>query len=260
MSLPSQFFIDTCTFRSLSLERRREERVQEASSEQFGTVDFIDSWMASFRIPARTLIRYMGHVLYKCSFTPFSKRVNELKPFEHCVLLRQILNSPGVKRCKLSVQQDKDVTLFRSSQDFHAGSIAREARLRRSLTPSRNILQTYPFSTRLRRKQRSASRPLDSLLSIYTPPSLTFLKYTRGQHPSYRLYTPTQLGARGKGGQRRKLKRAVEFHEMFYQAAGFLSKLQEGTTPHEQGSIPLTSKNFASYFSLCSSSFEKEVV
>ena len=83
--------------------------------------------MASFRIPARPLIRYMGHVLHKCSFTSFSKRVNELKPFEHCVLLRQAPNSPGVKRCKLSVQQDMDVTLFRSSQDLNTGSIARRS-------------------------------------------------------------------------------------------------------------------------------------
>ena len=58
---------------------------------------------------------------------------------------------------------------------------------------------------------------------------------------------------------RDQLKRAVEFHEMFYQAADFLSKMQEETTPQEQGSIPITLKNFASYFSLCSSSFEKEV-
>ena len=79
------------------------------------------------RIHARPLISYMGHVLHKCSFTSFSKGVNELKPFEHCILLRQDLNSPGVKGCKLSVQQDRDVTLFRSSQDFHFGSIARRS-------------------------------------------------------------------------------------------------------------------------------------
>ena len=55
---------------------------------------------------------------------------------------------------------------------------------------------------------------------------------------------------------RDQLERAVEFHHMFYQAADFLSKLQEGTTLQEQGSIPMTLKNFASYFSLCSSSLE----
>ena len=46
---------------------------------------------------------------------------------------------------------------------------------------------------------------------------------------------------------------------MFYQVADFFSKLQEGTTPQEQGSIPITLKNFASHFSLCSSFFEKQV-
>ena len=46
---------------------------------------------------------------------------------------------------------------------------------------------------------------------------------------------------------------------MFYQAADILSKLQEGTTPQEQGSILITLKNFASNFSICTSSFEKEV-
>ena len=90
-------------------------------------VHFMDSWMASFRIPVRLLIRYMGHVLHKCFFTPFSKAVNELKLFEHWVLLRQALNSPGVRECKLWVQQDRNVTLFRSSQDFHAGSIIRRS-------------------------------------------------------------------------------------------------------------------------------------
>ena len=75
----------------------------------------------------QTSYQVHGHVLHKCSFTPFSKKVNELKPFVHCVLLRQALNLPGIKECKLLVQQDRDVTLFRSSQDFHAGSISRRS-------------------------------------------------------------------------------------------------------------------------------------
>ena len=58
---------------------------------------------------------------------------------------------------------------------------------------------------------------------------------------------------------RDQLKRAVEFHEMFQQEAKFLSNLREESSTQDQGSILISLKNFASYFSLCSASFEKEV-
>ena len=128
MSLLSQFFIDPCILRSPSLERRREVRFQGASlwraSISLWSTLWTPGWPRSGYLPCRPLIRYMGHILNNCSFIPFSKGVDELKPFEHCVLLKQVLNSLGIKRCKLSFQQDMDMTLFRSSRDFHADSIA----------------------------------------------------------------------------------------------------------------------------------------
>ena len=132
MSPASQFSIEYRPLHSQITIFREEEEGEVSGSftlegEQFGTVHFMDSQMAFFRIPARPLIRYMGHILHKYSFTPFSNQVNKLKPFKHCALVRQALNSPGVKECKLLVQQDRDVTLFRSSQDFHTGSIARRS-------------------------------------------------------------------------------------------------------------------------------------
>ena len=94
--------------------------------------------------------------------------------------------------------------------------------------------------------------------SIYTPSLLDISKLHKEDNIQAIVSTPRPnllLEEKAKD----QLKRAVEFHEMFYQVADFLSKLQEGTTPQEQGSIPITLKNFASYFSLCSSPFEKEV-
>ena len=132
----------------------------------------MDPRMAFFRIPARPLIRFMGHVLQKWSFTPFSKVANKLKPFEHCTLIRQALNSLGVKGCKLLVLQDRDLTLFKTFQDFHSSSISWKGPW---LLQTR-IYYAFPFSTSPKRKQRSASRPLDLLLSIYMPPSMTYLK------------------------------------------------------------------------------------
>ena len=58
---------------------------------------------------------------------------------------------------------------------------------------------------------------------------------------------------------RDQLKRAIEFHKMFQQVANFLSRLQENSSSHDQGSLFNILKNFLLYFSLCRASFEKEV-
>ena len=58
---------------------------------------------------------------------------------------------------------------------------------------------------------------------------------------------------------RDQLKRAVDIHESFIQTAKFLSTLQEGSYPQDRGSLSMTLKNYASYFSLCGATFEKEV-
>ena len=58
---------------------------------------------------------------------------------------------------------------------------------------------------------------------------------------------------------RDQLKRAVDFHESFIQSARFLSTLQEGSYPLDKGSLSAILKNYASYFSLCGTAFEKEV-
>ena len=58
---------------------------------------------------------------------------------------------------------------------------------------------------------------------------------------------------------REQLRRAVEFHETFHQVASFLNTLELESSKHDTGSIFLILSNFASYFSLCNASFEKEV-
>ena len=102
-----------------------------------------------------------------------------LKPFEHCVLVRQArgahLESKGGK---LLVQHDRDMRLFRSSQDFHAGSISRRS-AEEVLDSFKGYFTELSLSTSPRRNQRPASSALDRLPSIYTPLSLTFLKCTR---------------------------------------------------------------------------------
>ena len=49
--------------------------------EHFGVVRFLNNRMCSFRIPSEPLIRYMAHVLHKCSFAPFSSESEDLTPF-----------------------------------------------------------------------------------------------------------------------------------------------------------------------------------
>ena len=77
--------------------------------EYYGLVVFLDDRLTSFKIPFPRLIRFMGPILHRCSFTPFSGEAMDLKPIEHCVVLRQALNTLKTKGRKLSVTQDRDL-------------------------------------------------------------------------------------------------------------------------------------------------------
>ena len=182
--------------------------------ELFDTVHFMDSRMASFRIAARPLIRYMGHVLHKCSFTPFSKGVNEIKPFEHCILLRQALNSPGVKGYKLSVQQDRDSTLFRPSQDFHSGSIARRS-AEKVLDSIKGDFTKLPLLNKSKEKTKVSFQASGPFAQYLHDPLLEISKMHKEDNIQAIVSTPRpNLVLEEKA--RDQLKRAVEFHEMFY--------------------------------------------
>ena len=183
----------------------------------------MDSRMASFRIPARHLIRYIGNVQHKCSFT----RWDELKPFEHCVLLRQALNWPGVKGCILSVQEDRDVILFRTSCWLLHPKISWEGPWLLhgwfyKASPSQQVQGEIKGQLPgLWTVCWVSTRPLPDISKTHKEDNIKAIDST--PRPSLML---EEMEARDQ------LMRAVDIHEMFYQVA---SKLHEGTTPPGTG-------------------------
>ena len=94
--------------------------------EHFGTIVFMDDRLCSFRIPSKLLIRHMSHVLHRCSFSPFSMETKVLQPFEHCVLLKQAFSTVVPRVYQLFVAQEKDVTVFKSPEDYDSYSIVKK--------------------------------------------------------------------------------------------------------------------------------------
>ena len=85
------------------------------------------------------------------------------------------------KGCKLSVQQDWDVTLFRSSQDFHDSSITRRS-AEKVLDSFKGDFTKLPLLNKYKEKTTvsfQASGPFAQYLHALPPSCLTFLKCTR---------------------------------------------------------------------------------
>ena len=226
--------------------------------EHYGTAVFLDNRLNSFRIPGERLINNMSHGLPQSSFTPFSAESCELKPFEHCVILKQALNAVGPKGRKLAVYQDRDTTVFRSSDDFHARNIVQRS-AEKVLNSFKGDFSKLPLPSKAKEKPKVAVFASGHLAEYLDAPLLDISKMHKEDNTQAVVFTPRASLVLEEKEAREQLRRVVEFHEMFQQVANFLSTLQENSSTHDQGSLINTLKNFSLYFSLCRASFEKEV-
>ena len=215
----------------------------------------MDDRLCSFRIPSKLIIRHMSHVLHRCSFSPFSMETKVLQPFEHCVLLKQAFSAVGPRGYQLSVAQEKDVTVFKSPEDYDSYSIVKKTaeRVVESFKGDFSKLPIFP-------KTKVSVQAAGPLADYLDAPLLDISRMHREDNIQAIVSTPRPSLVLEEKESRDQLKRAVEFHEVFRQAAKFISTLREDASSQDQGSILMTLKNFASYFSLCSATFEKEVV
>ena len=178
-----------------------------------------------------------------------------MKPFEHCVFLKQALNAAGPKGRNLAVHQDRDTTVFRSADDFHARNIVQRS-AEKVLDSFKRDFSKLPLPSKAKEKPKVAVFASGRLAEY---PLLDISKMHKEDNIQAVVSTPTASLVLEEKEAREQLRRAVEFHEMFQQVANFLSTLQENSSAHDQGSLINTLKNFSSYFSLCRSPFEKEV-
>ena len=226
--------------------------------EHFGTVIFLDESLCSFRIPNKLLIRHMAHVLHRCSFSPFSSESKELQPSEHCVLLRQAFNSVEPRGHKLSVFHEKEVTYFKSPEDFDALATVRKA-AERVMESFKGDFSKLPIQSKQKIKPKVSVQASGPLANYFDTPLLDISRMHKEDNIQAIVSTPRPSLVLEEKDSRDQLKRAVEFYEMFSQAAKFISALQKSASTQDRGSIIITLKDFASYFSLCSAAFEKEV-
>ena len=226
--------------------------------ELFGAVTFLDESLCSFRIPNKLLIKHMAHILHRCSFSPFSSESKELHPAEHCVLLRQALDSVEPRGHKLSVCHEKDVTYFKSPEDFDALATVRKA-AERVVESFKGDFSKLPIQSKHKTKPKVCFQASGPLASYLDAPLLDISRMHREDNIQAIVSTPRPSLVLEEKDSRDQLRRAVEFHELFSQAAKFTSALQKSASTQDRGSIIITLKDFASYFSLCSAAFEREV-
>ena len=200
----------------------------------------------------------MAHVLHRCSFAPFSSESKDLTPLEHCNLLKQAFNAAGSGGYKLAVTEDKETTVFRSSEDFHALPLVQKA-ADKVLNSFKGDFSRLPPSPKSKEKPRVAFQASGRLADYLHAPPLDISKMHKEDNIQAIVSTPWPSLIAEEKEARDQLKRAVDFHESFIQSARFLSTLQEGPYPLDKGSLSAILKNYASYFSLCGTAFEKEV-
>ena len=217
--------------------------------EHYGSVVFLDDRLASFRIPGPRLIRFMGPILHKCSFTPFSGETMGLKPFEHCVMLRDAFNSLKTKASKLAVTQERDLTILKSEEDFRAKEVAKKS-AERVLSSFKGDYSKLPPPSKTKEKTKVTMQASGHFAEYLDAPLLDISRMHKEDNIQAVVSTPRASLILEEKEAREQLRRAVEFHEMFQQVASFLSILQQESSKHDQGSIFNVLKNFLPIF-LC---------
>ena len=158
----------------------------------------------------------------------------------------------------MAVTQDKETTVFRSSEDFHALPPVQKA-ADKVLNSFKGDFSRLPPSPKSKEKPRVAFQATGRLADYLHAPPLDIWKMHKEDNIQAIVSTPRPSLIAEEKEARDQLKRAVDFHESFIQSAKFLSTLQEGPYPLDKGSLSVILKDYASYFSLCGTSFEKEV-
>ena len=177
--------------------------------EHYGSVVFLDDRLASFRIPVQRLIRFMGPILRRCSFTPFSRESMELKPFEHCVILKQALNAIGSKGRKLSVIHDRDMTVFKSAEDFQSREVARKS-AEKVFSSFKGDYSKLPPPSKTKEKTKVTVQASGSFAEY-----IDISKMHKEDNIQAVVSTPRARLVLEEKEAREQLRRAVEFHEMF---------------------------------------------
>ena len=163
----------------------------------------------------------------------------------------------GPRGHKLSVFHEKEVTSFKSSEDFDALSVVRKA-TEKVVESFKGDFSKLPTLSKQKVKSKVSVQASGPLANYLDAPLLDISRMHKEDNIQAIVSTPRPSLVLEEKDSRDQLRRAVEFHEMFSQAAKFISSLQKGASTQDQGSI-IFIKNFASYFSLCSAAFEKEV-
>ena len=175
----------------------------------------------SFKIPFPRLIRFMGPILHRCSFTPFSGEAMDLKPFEHCVMLRLTLIALKAKGRRLSVNQDRNLTVLKSEEDFKSKEIAKRS-AEKVLNSLRGDFSKLPLPFKTKVTVQAAGH----FAEYFDTPLLDISRMHKEDNIQAVVSTPRASLILEEKESREQLRRAVEFHEMFQQVASFLSILQ----------------------------------
>ena len=126
------------------------------------------------------------------------------------------------------------MTQFRSSQDFHAGSIARRS-AEKVLDYFKGDFTKAAASQQVQEENKVQLPSLGLFAEYLHAPLLDICKMHKEDNIQAIVSTLRLSLVQEEKEAKHQLRRAVEFHEMFYQAADFFSKLQEGTTPRNRG-------------------------
>ena len=176
----------------------------------------------------------MAHVLHRCSFSPFSSESKELQPFEHCVLLRQAFNAVGPRGHKLSVFHEKEVTFFKSSEDFDALSVVRKA-AEKVVESFKGDFSKLPTLSKQKVKSKVSVQASGPLANYLDAPLLDISRMHKEDNIQAIVSTPRPSLVLEEKDSRDQLRRAVEFHEMFSQAAKIYLLLTKGCLHSRSG-------------------------
>ena len=176
----------------------------------------------------------MAHVLHMCSFSTESK---ELQPFEHCVLLKQAFNAAGHHKAISWPSTKTERPLSSNPQRTSTQDPSSKRQRKRCWTPSRvDFSKLYP-SPKSKDKHKFAFQASGPLADYLNAPLLDISRMHKEDNIQAIVSTPRPSLVLEEKEARDQMKRAVEFHKMFLQAAKFLSNLREGSSTQDQGSI-----------------------
>ena len=260
--------LDNVTTQSI-LFRPLGSQVMIFKEEEGGKSQGVSSWTVSTSAPSAlstTGCAPLGSPPSPSSGTWPTSCIGALSPPSLRSLKNSCLSNTAFCLSKHSTQQGLEGTSWRSprtrrprsSEDFHAKPLVQKA-AEKVLNSFKGDFSRLPPSPKSKEKPRVAFQATGKLVDYLNAPLLDISRMHKEDNIQAIVSTPRPSLVLEEKEARDQLKRAVDFHKSFIQTAKFLSTLQEGSYPQDQGSLSMTLKNYASYFSLCGAAFEKEV-